>query len=226
MGRHVFAALIFDCDGVLVDSEFIAQRVERAILASIGLHYDQAEFVHRFAGTSEAEFFRLLEEEAMAKLQTSLPDGLVDDMKRAVGTEFAANLQPVAGARAMLARWSGLKAVASSSSESALRFKLRRTRLEAAFDAHVYSAEHVGLGKPDPAVFLHAARRLGVDPAGCAVVEDSVNGILAATRAGMSAIGFIAGSHCVPGHAERLLETGADRVCGSFAELSEYLGLI
>ena len=219
------SALIFDCDGVLVDSEILAQRIERAHLASMGLHYDQVEFVHRFTGTSEPEFFRRVKDDARIRLRKELSDATIDAMKRAVHDEFERALEPIAGASEVVAGWAGLKAVASSSSQSALRFKLSRTGLDKPFGAHIYSAELVGRGKPDPAVFLHAAGRLGIDPAGCAVVEDSVNGILAAKRAGMSAIGFVGGAHCVPGHAERLRETGADEVCDSFAQLSEYLGL-
>ncbi|NIP14609.1 MAG: HAD-IA family hydrolase [Pseudomonadales bacterium] len=219
------AALIFDCDGVLVDSEIVAQRIERAHLASIGLHYDEVEFVHRFTGTSEPEFFQRVQEDARERLRCEIPDGIIPAMKRAVEAEIARALQPIAGADAMVARWRGLKAVASSSSETALRFKLTRTGLDAAFGAHVYSAELVGRGKPDPAVFLHAASRLEVEPSGCAAIEDSVNGIVAAKRAGMTAIGFVGGAHCVSGHADALRERGADAVFRSFSQLGEYLGL-
>jgi HAD superfamily hydrolase (TIGR01509 family) len=220
------AALIFDCDGVLVDSEIVAQRIERAHLASIGLHYEQVEFVHRFTGTSEPEFFRRVEDDSLERLRRKLPDGTMDEMKRAVQEELERVLQPISGVRAMLARWGGPKAVASSSTAAALRFKLGRTGLDMAFGAHVYSAELVGRGKPDPAVFLHAAGGLGLDPGRCLVIEDSVNGIRAAKRAGMTAIGFVGGAHCVAGHADALRDTGAERVCGSFVELSDYLGLI
>ena len=220
------AALIFDCDGVLVDSEILAQRIERAHLASIGLHYDADEFVHRFTGTSEPEFFRRVERDALERLRRKLPEGTMDAMKRAVHAELERALQPIPGASAMLARWSGPKAVASSSNMAALRFKLSRTGLDEAFGAHVYSAEAVGRGKPDPAVFLHAAARLGLDPGRCAVIEDSVNGILGAKRAGMTAIGFVGGADCGAGHKDALQETGAERVLGSFAELGEFLGLI
>ena len=219
------SALIFDCDGVLVDSEILVQRIERAHLASIGLHYDQVEFVHRFTGTSEPEFFRRVKDDARMRLRKELSDGIIDAMKRAVHGELERALEPIAGAGEVVRGWIGLKAVASSSSQSALQFKLSRTGLDEPFGAHVYSAELVGRGKPDPAVFLHAAERLGIDPADCAVVEDSVNGILAARRAGMLAVGFVGGAHCVHGHADRLRETGAEEVCDSFAELSEYLGL-
>lgn len=220
------AALIFDCDGVLVDSEIVAQRIERAHLASIGLHYEQVEFVHRFTGTSEPEFLRRVEDDALERLRRKLPDGIIDEMKRAVQAELERVLQPISGVRAMLACWDGPKAVASSSTLAALRFKLGRTGLDTAFGAHVYSAELVGRGKPDPAVFLHAAARLGLDPGRCAVIEDSVNGILGAKRAGMTAIGFIGGAHCVPGHADALREVGAEWTFSNFAELSEFLDLI
>jgi beta-phosphoglucomutase-like phosphatase (HAD superfamily) len=106
-----------------------------------------------------------------------------------------------------------------------LLFKLRKTGLDALFGEHIYSADVVGVGKPDPAIFLFTAAQLGVAPARCMVVEDSVNGSVAAKRAGMTAIGFTGGGHCLDDHAQRLRNSGADLVFAAHADLAAHLAL-
>jgi beta-phosphoglucomutase-like phosphatase (HAD superfamily) len=126
----------------------------------------------------------------------------------------------------LAAGWPGPKAVASSSSKGLLSFKLQKVGLADLFGAHIYSADAVGAGKPDPALFLFAADRLGVAPARCIVVEDSVNGIVAAGRAGMTAIGFVGGGHCLDDQDRLLLDAGAELVFHAHSELASHLGLV
>jgi HAD superfamily hydrolase (TIGR01509 family) len=222
---HRYDALIFDCDGVLVNSEQIAQEIELKLLASAGMHYEHEEFVGRFSGIAEREYRALLVEDARTRFALTLADTLFDEINAAIGAAYEERLEIIAGADVLAAAWPRRKAVASSSALGTLRFKLRKTGLDAHFGEHVYSADSVAAGKPDPAVFLHSARGLGCAPKRCVVVEDSVNGILAAKRAGMSAIGFVGGAHCLDGHADRLGANGADCVFATHAEIAAYLGL-
>src|SRR5690606_10598583 len=143
----------------------------------------------------------------------------------ALAAAYAERLEVIAGADVLAAAWPRGKAVASSSESGPLEFKLRKTGLDAHFGAHVYSADAVAAGKPDPAVFLLSARGLGFAPERCAAIEDSVHGIVAAKRAGMTAFGFVGGEHCVADQADKLREHGADHVFATHAEIAEFLGL-
>lgn len=218
-------ALLFDCDGVLVNSEQIAQQVELGLLAAVGMTYPRDEYVRRFSGTSEQGFREALRTDAGDRFSVTLPEGFFDDMSAAIRDAYEGRLEAIAGASALAAAWPGPKAVASSSSKGLLSFKLRKAGLADLFGAHVYSADAVGAGKPDPALFLHAADRLGVAPARCIVVEDSVNGIVAAGRAGMTAIGFVGGGHCLDDQDRLLLDAGAALVFDTHSELASHLGL-
>ena len=120
-------------------------------------------------------------------------------------------------------KWQGARAVASSSSAENLALKLRITRLSSIFDPHVYSADEVAAGKPDPAIYLHAAQQLSISPKHCVAIEDSINGIVSARAAGMRAIGFTEGRHCLPHHGDLLRRAGADAIASSMQELAEHI---
>ena len=220
-----YDALIFDCDGVLLNSEELAQEVEVEHLAAIGLHYERAEYVHRFSGTSEPEFIAALEQDSIDRLGKKLPKAFVEGMMAAIKAAFDDRLEAIEGAADLALAWPVSKAVASSSSVAVLQFKLRTTGLADIFGEHIYSAESVSKAKPDPAIFLHAAEGLGVDPGRCLVVEDSVNGVLAAKRAGMIAVGFVGGGHCADDQGKVLSDTGADFIVVTHHELASHLGL-
>ena len=212
-------ALIFDCDGVLVDSEAIIHRVEREHLAKIGLDYPPQEFTLKFAGLATTEFMREMADEYRRKFGTTLPDGFEERVNRAKHAALDNELVVVPDALDMVKAWKKPKAVASSSRLKPLIRKLDQMGLLEHFDGHVYSAESVHRGKPDPAIFLFAADKLQAAPDQCAVIEDSVLGVRAAKAAGMLAIGFTGGEHCGPGHEKNLTEAGADFVVANFAEL-------
>jgi HAD superfamily hydrolase (TIGR01509 family) len=127
-------------------------------------------------------------------------------------------LTEVTGAAAAIAALTKPKAVASSSPAPFLREKLALGGLLEAFDPHIYSADHVGRGKPHPDVFLHAAQNLRVDPAACVAIEDSVNGVLSAKAAGMEVWGFCGGGHMDEDAAHRLVEAGAHRMVADWNE--------
>lgn len=211
------AAIIFDCDGVLVDSEIIALEAELSLLAQHGVRFDPIAYRRRFLGTAQAAFFAMLAEDVAAQGRT-LPPTFRDELKARVRAEIDARLAAVPGAAAAIAAVAQPKAVASSSTAAGLERKLKKTALWDAFAPHVYSADLVGHGKPAPDIFLHAAAALAIAPAACVALEDSVNGVLAARAAGMTAYGFIGGAHCDEAAGDALREAGAVDVLADWAE--------
>lgn len=212
------AAVIFDCDGVLVDSEILAIEVEIALLAECGLVYEPDHYRHRFLGLNDAAFRAALEIDARERTGRPLPKDFLHKAHRQRWDACQTRLTEVAGCAAAVSVLALPKAVASSSGADFLREKLRLTGLLAAFDPHVYSADLVARAKPHPDVFLHAADRLGIPPERCLAIEDSVNGVTSARAAGMTVWGFSGGGHMDGAAAARLAEAGADTVIGSWAE--------
>lgn len=204
-------AIIFDCDGVLVDSEVLALEVEIVAAAEVGLTYDLGEYKARFMGRTTQAFFDLLAQDCLERTGRPLPEGF---QERCYGTYRASlsRLKEVEGALRMIAAVTHRKAVASSSTADALEEKLRRTGLWDHFAPHVYSTDLVAHGKPAPDVFLHAAKKLHVEPSGCLVFEDSVNGVHAARAAGMRVWGFAGGGHMDEASSARLLAAGVERI--------------
>ena len=217
-----FEALIFDCDGVLVDSEVIAIQCERELLADWGLVYDFETFVSRFVGLHNRDFHIALAADAQAA-GLSLPEDFGTRLHANNWVRYETELRAIAGVMDVVAAFPGLRAVASSSEADKLVRKLELTGLHEAFVPHVYSSDLVTHGKPAPDLFLLAADRLGAPPQACLVIEDSVNGIRAARAAGMTAWGFTGGGHGDKGLASRLSEAGAHSVFGSHADIAAAL---
>jgi len=217
--RLPYDLLIFDCDGVLIDSETIVCRVEVEALAEVGYELDLERFMERFIGKSARDGRALIEQE----LGRKLPAGFEAETARRVAEAFARELKAVTGVDAALATIPGRRCVASSSLPDRLAYTLGLTGLAKWFGDAVFSASMVARGKPAPDLFLHAATRMGSDPARCLVIEDSAPGVIAAKAAGMTAFGFAGASHCRPGHDARLAAAGADVV---FADMQELSGLI
>jgi HAD superfamily hydrolase (TIGR01509 family) len=215
-------AVIFDCDGVLVDSEVLALEVELAATARIGLQYDLDDFKTRFMGRTTAMFFDLLAEDCRARTGRDLPQ----DFRDVCYGEYRAalhRLTEVQGALDAVRALKLRKAVASSSNADALEEKLRRTGLWDHFAPHVYSTDLVAEGKPAPDIFLHAAKMLETAPQDCLVIEDSVNGVLAARAAGMRVWGFLGGSHMNERSGKPLLDAGAERAVAHWPEATQLL---
>jgi HAD superfamily hydrolase (TIGR01509 family) len=181
--------VIFDCDGVLVDSERLAVRVEAAVLAELGWPLSQAEVVERFMGRSQA----FMAQAILDRLGRRLPDDWQDRLDRRYRAAFDAELAPVDGIVEALDRIATPTCVASSGSHEMLRHTLGLTGLYQRFEGRIFSASEVAEGKPAPDLFLHAPARLGAEPAACAVVEDSRYGVEAARAAGMRAFGYTGG---------------------------------
>jgi len=219
----VFEAVIFDCDGVLVDSEVLAVEVELMSLAEIGLTYDEEEFKARFMGMSTPAFYDALDADHRAQRGRPLPEGFRDLCSARYRAAWH-RLGEVPGARDAVAKVSRLKAVASSSSDDALSRKLKLTDLWEPFAPNIYSADHVTHAKPAPDLFLYAAEALNVAAEKCLVFEDSGNGVRAARAAGMTVWAFMGGGHMNDAIGQRLLAAGAERLVRDWREASLALG--
>ena len=181
--------VIFDCDGVLVDTERIAVRIDAIVLAELGWPISEAEIIERFMGRSDAEMTVEIEKHLGRKLPTTWEEPFRHLYRKA----FEAELAPVPGVVEALDAISVPSCVASSGTHEKMRFTLGLTGLYERFAGRIFSATEVGNGKPAPDLFLHAARRMGVDPGACVVVEDSRYGVQAARAAGMDVLGFAGG---------------------------------
>lgn len=218
-------AVIFDCDGVLADSEILAIEVELAALAEIGLDYTRPEFVARFTGMSNTTFFATLESDLRERTGRNFPEGFIDACHAKYQGAFE-RLAEVPGARTAVQGVTHRKAVASSSTSEQLKRKLGKLDLWDLFAPHIYSADHVAHAKPAPDLFLHAARELGVGPSNCLVLEDSVNGVKAARAAGMRVWGFLGGGHIDESCGARLLAAGAERLVSDWPEVSAAIAVL
>lgn len=211
-------AVIFDCDGVLVESEVIAHEVELAVLGEIGMHYDAHDFAIRFMGMSDAAFWAALDADGRKKLGRSIIDEIRQPMKERYARAIEERLTEVEGALKAIKTVRLPKAVASSSTVRGLGVKLKKVGHWDLFDPHIYSAEHVTHAKPAPDLFLHAAKALDIKSKDCLVIEDTVNGVTAGRAAGMTVWGFRGGGHMTDRIAEHLTAAGAARIVQNWAE--------
>lgn len=210
-------AMIYDCDGTLIDSEHIAGSVCAAALTSIGVPMTMEAFNSRFNGVPAATTWDILR----AEIGRPLPEGFNDAINAEIHRRYETELHPIPGALEAVKAIGGLRAVASSTRLPQLKKNLERTGLAHLFDPHVYSTSEVARGKPAPDVFLYAASQIGVDPARAIVIEDSVAGVTAGLRAGMRVIGFTGASNGIDDLAARLAAAGAIRVVQHMRELPD-----
>ena len=206
--------VIFDCDGVLVDSEPIANRVFSQMLGEVGLPMSYEETVRTFVGRSVATCVGMVE----ARLGRPVPEGWVDAWRARTLDAFRDELRAVDGVEAALDRITAPVCVASSGEPAKMRFTLGMTGLLPRFEGRMFSAVEVPRGKPAPDLFLHAARRMGADPAHCAVIEDTAVGVQAGAAAGMTVFGFAAMSD-----PDTLRAAGAAHVFSRMEELPDLL---
>ncbi|WP_431073073.1 HAD family hydrolase [Microbacterium phyllosphaerae] len=181
--------VIFDCDGVLVDSERLSIEVDRRVLADLGWPLSREQILHRFVGRSSA-YFRA---EVEAYLGRPLPDDWETPYQSWYVDAFERDLTAVPGVEAALDEIPVATCVASSGTHAKIRRTLGSTGLLPRFVGRIFSADDVQSGKPAPDLFLHAAEHLGVVPERCAVVEDSRFGVQAARAAGMRVFGYAGG---------------------------------
>src|SRR3954449_6926936 len=188
--------VIFDCDGVLVDSEPIFSRAHADILSQCGYRITPEIVGDRFCGISDAEMLAEIEREWGRRL----PDDYSDRVAASIDASCEAALKALPGIHDALDRIPARICVASSSTPERIRKSLGIVGLLDRFEPHIFSAVMVARGKPAPDLFLHAASRMGADPARVIVIEVRVPGVHAAVAANMVVIGFCGGSHCAAGH--------------------------
>ena len=207
--------LICDCDGVLVDSEVLAVAAFVAVMNDAGVPATAA-MVERCFGMKQADILLRIAEAT----GHDIPAGVGERLWPVTRAYFERDLKPMPGIAAFLTSTGTHKrCVASSSSPERIATSLRLTGLSEAFGAHVFSSHQVARGKPAPDLFLFAAASMGVEPARCLVIEDSLYGVQGAKAAGMTAYGFVGGSHIPDGHAEELARAGASHVERSWDDL-------
>lgn len=187
-----YKAIIWDCDGVLIDSEAIACAVAAEALVTLGYKISTEDFIDRFMGKSDKQVFAEIAQETGLQLEEAFRNSKATEKTKEL---FNGSLKAIAGIAEALKSFSVPMAVASGSSPARLEHSLTLTALISYFNGHIYSAEHVKNGKPAPDVFLHAAQNLGVKPEECLVIEDGIHGITGAKAAGMDVFAFTGGSH-------------------------------
>ena len=218
-----FAALLFDFDGVLVESEYAGNRQIAEWLTANGHPTTVEQALTEFMGLSGGNFHA-----ALARwMGRDIPPAFHAARQAEDARVMAEGIDAVRGAVAFVRRLPAAlpKAIVSSSSTAWIRRHLAHIGLAGAFGAHLYSGrEHVAHGKPAPDLYLHAAERLGVAIADCAIIEDSPVGATGAVASGGYVIGLCAGSHCGVDHGARLRALGVQAVAASFDEVAALLG--
>jgi HAD superfamily hydrolase (TIGR01509 family) len=219
-----FDAIIFDFDGVLLESEFEGNQRLAELLTSLGHPTSVAEAIEHYTGLAGQDFVAAVE----ARIGRELPPEFHERGKVHRDRALRQGIDPVAGAvefvRSLPA--SLPKAVASSSSTTWVRTHLAHLGLSEAFGPHIYSGrEHVNRGKPAPDLYLHAARELGIDIVRTVVIEDSKVGATGAVASGAAVIGLAAGRHCFDGHADMLRSVGVVSIAHDFDEVARLVGL-
>ena len=212
--------VIFDCDGVLVDSEVLFNRIAAEEFTRCGVPMDTETAIARYTGISAPSMIASVE----AETGKTIPEDFAQRCRARANEVFDSELEAIAGIDAVLSDHAPHRCVASSSSPARIRRSLKSTDLYRYFaDERIFSAVMVENGKPAPDLFLHAAATIGAAPADCIVVEDSQPGVQAAVAAGMTVLGFIGASHIRDGHADRLRDTGADHI---FDDMTALPGLL
>lgn len=217
-------AIIFDFDGVLLESEFELNRLTAELLTGLGHPTSFEEAIEHYTGLAGRHVIEKIE----ARIGRQLPDQFHDRMSEASRRALADGIEPIGGAVEFVRKLPPdlPRAIASSSSTRWVRTHLAHLGLSDAFEPHIYSGrEHVSRGKPEPDLYLHAAECVGADIHRTVVVEDSKVGVTGALASGARVIGLAAGSHCLDGHADMLRALGVKEVASSFDQVAGMLGL-
>jgi HAD superfamily hydrolase (TIGR01509 family) len=214
MTDRQFALVIFDCDGVLVDSELITSRVFTKMLGELGIIVSETDVFQQFVGKSMMQCLRII----AGMLGHEVPGDFVQEYHRRITVALRSELKAVPGIETVL---DGIRipyCVASNGSYEKMQTTLGVTGLLSKFKGKLFSVSEVSRGKPHPDLFLYAADKYGVPPSACAVIEDSSTGVTAGVAAGMTVFGY-----CGRTPARLLIEAGAYR---TFDHMSELLGLL
>ncbi len=212
--------IIFDCDGVLIDSEILACTVETEYMNDLGYTITLDEYMDRYMGKSFAECINDL---ISAGIKFDQEEFTNKSKNKIYTPEFMDKLNALDGIHTLLDNVSNPFCIASGSSMERLRHTLKITNLLDYFDGKIFSAELVQNSKPAPDIFLYAAEKMGYTPDNCIVIEDSINGVKAGIAAGMTTYGFVGASHMDNARANGLVEVGAQKLFYSMGELAKFL---
>lgn len=209
--------IIFDCDGVLVDSEILASEVNLTLAKEMGMDISLDDLSLRFSGLTGDAIFEKISNE----LNVPIPENIVERSDQMLDDALKQSLQAVAGVHDMLDAIDDPYCICSNSTGVRLEQNLKIVSLLDRFQPHIYSAVEIRqkLPKPSPDVFLHAAETLGASPKDTIVIEDSSHGVEGAVAAGMRVIGFTGASHTYPGHGEKLMDAGAETTVSMLADV-------
>ena len=217
-----YDAIIFDFDGVLIESEFVGNEQIARTLTELGYPTTVEQSLDSFVGLGGGDFFAAIERH----IGGPIPEAFHDARRLEDARVLAEGLDAVAGAVAFVGSLPAHlpRAIASSSTTHWIHTHLQHLGLRAAFEPHVYSGrEHVTRGKPAPDIYLHAAAMLGVDIARTLIIEDSAVGVTGAVASGAHVVGLAVGRHCGEGHRDKLRAAGATRIVHDFAAVLRLL---
>lgn len=212
----MFEHLIFDCDGVLVDTEIVAAEVVCRVMNQYGGDISLDNYLTNCTGKQISVILNSLPEQHTKDVD-------LHQLMINCEEEIYEQLRPVEGMPAIVHELPLPKSVVSNSALWQVKKAIAHVKLEDVFEGRYFSAQMVKHPKPAPDVYIHASRTLDVSPEKCLVVEDSKAGVTAAVAAGMHVIGFVGASHILPGHAEALLEIGAKSVASNYKELKQII---
>ena len=208
--------VLFDCDGVLVDSEIISNREAAKLKTEMGLPTTTEENIRQFCGLGPTS-------PEMVELRKKLPPEYPGILKARQAAAYQAELKAISGVRELI---QGLKipfAVVSSSQTEKIELMLRLTGLYNYFEGKIFSGQMVARTKPFPDIYLHAAKNLNTEPADCLAIEDSVPGAQSALSAGMQVVGFTGGQHILPEHEQNLRDVGVNEVFSRMSEIQAWI---
>ncbi|KEG16512.1 HAD family hydrolase [Bartonella bacilliformis] len=215
--------IIFDCDGVLVDSEYLLAKIGSQLLKEIGYEISPEELSERFAGLIFSDILKKIEQEIGKPISAHFIDRMSDLFRAQMKTD----LRPINGVKRAIENVKSRYpyCICSNAMKTDIEQMLITVNLFDFFENKIFSAPEVGTKKPKPApdVFLFAANALGIKPQNTIVIEDSIHGVRSAKAAGMRIIGFTGGSHSYLNHSNDLIDFGAETVINKYAHLPEVL---
>ncbi len=211
--------LLFDCDGVLIDSEILATRISLRKLAQFGYKANEEAHSQRFAGMMDTAILDILSQE----LAVVWPENFYQDLQTTMQQAFREELTAIAGMPELLAAFSLPKAVVSNSHLKHVQDSLAATGMADYFGERMFSSQMVAHPKPAPDLYLLALNTLGLTADETIVVEDSPSGVTAAKAAGLEVIGFLGASHIFAGHDQKLIQAGADHLAANAGEVEKLL---
>ncbi len=209
--------IIFDCDGVLIDSEIIAARVDLEFLKKNGFESGVDDYIKRFAGLNFSQTLKIIEQET----GRYFPEDLPSKVEAEIDSRLWRDVEALPGAHEVLDALDQPRCICSNSVDDRLKMSLTKTNLWDRFRPYVFSAlslPDIDV-KPAPDIFLHAAQEFEVAPDECVVIEDSSHGVSGAVSAGMRVIGYVGAGHSYQGHGDQLMDAGAETIIRNLSEI-------